>query len=181
MEIEEKKSLVEGRLAKATEKILQDSVKGSVFLRRRIARLAIVQFIYQVEIAGVPPKELLDSFRTQDLGFVVATDEILEGETFPEPDEQWLDMLLQTYVHHQESIRDLIRTAVERGGRSFWRLEPLLSSIMLAATCEIVVSEDLSTAVILNEYLELTRDFYSGNEYRIVNGVLDNIAKKILS
>ena len=42
---------------------------------------------------------------------------------------------------------------------------------------ELLMHEDVDAPIIINEYLNITHAFYGGQEAKMVNGVLDSVAK----
>jgi len=57
------------------------------------------------------------------------------------------------------------------------RLDATLRALLRSATYEIQSRPDVPALVIINEYMAIATDFFSGKEPGIVNGVLDKIAK----
>lgn len=56
-------------------------------------------------------------------------------------------------------------------------VEPLLKSILLCGVCEILVHTDTDTPLIVNDYLNVTHEFYAKQQVSFVNGILDSVAK----
>lgn len=66
------------------------------------------------------------------------------------------------------------------GGR--WqgeRLTPLMKAILRAATYELIYHPELRPAIILDEYVSVAADFYGEQETRLLNGLLQELVKKI--
>jgi N utilization substance protein B len=59
------------------------------------------------------------------------------------------------------------------------RLDSTLRAILRAGTFEILERKDVPVAVIVTEYVEIARAFFAEEEPRIVNAVLDRIAKQV--
>ena len=57
------------------------------------------------------------------------------------------------------------------------RLDATLRALLRSATYEIQSRPDVPALVIINEYMSIATEFFSGKEPGIVNGVLDKIAK----
>ncbi|HEV7433956.1 MAG TPA: transcription antitermination factor NusB, partial [Pseudorhizobium sp.] len=61
------------------------------------------------------------------------------------------------------------------------RLDSTLRAILRAGTFEIIERKDVPIPVIVTEYVEIAQAFFEGEEPKIVNAVLDRIAKQIRS
>ncbi len=55
-------------------------------------------------------------------------------------------------------------------------IEPLLKSILLCGTSELLCHQDIDKALIIDDYLNVTHAFYEKQQVSFVNGVLDKIA-----
>ena len=60
------------------------------------------------------------------------------------------------------------------------RLAPVVRSLLRSACYELMFEPLVPTPVVLNEYIEVARDFLDEREVKFVNGILDNIAKSVL-
>jgi len=63
--------------------------------------------------------------------------------------------------------------------RPLTELDPIELAILRLATYELVNRLDIPYRVVINEALELAKKFGSIEGFKFVNGVLDQIAKKI--
>jgi N utilization substance protein B len=59
------------------------------------------------------------------------------------------------------------------------RLGPVLRAILRSAIFELLAGTDVPAKVVINEYVDLTRAFFEGNEPGFVNGVLDRLAHEL--
>jgi len=57
------------------------------------------------------------------------------------------------------------------------RLDATLRALLRSATYELQKRPDVPALVIINEYMSIATEFFSGKEPGMVNGVLDKIAK----
>jgi len=65
---------------------------------------------------------------------------------------------------------------------SGWRLvrvDAILRAILRAGAFELVEEADVPVRVVINEYVEVAHAFFAGDEPRVVNGVLDALARKL--
>ena len=56
------------------------------------------------------------------------------------------------------------------------RLDPVLRALLRAATGELANPGGAPARVVINEYLDVAHGFFSGDEPRMVNGMLDKLA-----
>lgn len=59
------------------------------------------------------------------------------------------------------------------------KIEPLLHAILLCATTELLCHTEIDSALVIDEYLNVTHGFYEKSQVSFVNGILDNIAKAV--
>ena len=139
---------------------------------RTVARLVLVQALYQLEITGTGVETVIKEF--SDYRF----DDDLEGEPLAAADEDFFAEGARTIVKEQPVIDPLIVGRLASG----WRIERLDSrvrAILRAGTWELKYRPDIGLQVIINEYVEIARAFYGETEARFVNGALDGIAADV--
>ena len=59
------------------------------------------------------------------------------------------------------------------------RVDSILRAILRAGVFELMERPDVPARVIINEYINVAHAFFSDDEPRVVNGVLDKIAHKL--
>lgn len=65
-----------------------------------------------------------------------------------------------------------------------WRLvrvDSILRAVLRAGAAELLDRDDVPGRVVINEYINVARFFFSEDEPRVVNGVLDKIAHTVRS
>lgn len=141
--------------------------------KRGAARLAAVQALYQMDLAGSGVLETAAEYETFRLG------KEMDGAQYREADPAWFRSILSGVVSGQKVIDPLIRNALTDD----WplsRLDSTLRAILRAGAYELSMIKDLPTAVVISEYVDIARAFYEeGEEPRLVNAVLDRIAKEL--
>jgi transcription antitermination protein NusB len=151
-------------------KDLQQPVKPAN--QRGAARLAAVQALYQMDIGGTGVLEVVAEYEAHRLG------QELDGETYLKADPSWFRSIVSGVVRDQTKIDPLVRASLLES----WplsRLDSTLRAILRAGTFEIVERKDVPVAVIVTEYVEIAQAFFDGEEPKIVNAVLDRIAKQV--
>lgn len=139
--------------------------------QRAMARLAAVQALYQMDINGHGVQETIAEFKTHRLG------QEMDGDAYRPADSGWFSLLVAGVVEHQRHIDPLVDQVLKEG----WplsRIDLTLRALLRAGAFELLYRKDVPGRVVVNEYVELSRGFFSAEEPGIVNGVLDNIGRR---
>ena len=140
--------------------------------RRGAARLAAVQALYQMDIAGTGVTEILAQFESNWMGQEVEGDQYLPAEA------AFFRDVVQGVVREQRKLDPLIDAALARG----WplkRIEALLRAVLRAGAYELDHRRDVPARVVVSEYVDVTHAFVEREEVGMVNAVLDRIAGKL--
>jgi len=151
-------------------------------LRRGAARLAAVQAIYQIDIAGSRPDDVISDFLSGAIGGEVIEEDLdLETEDsirLIELHAELFTILVRGMLGRKERLDEVINTSL--GGA--WepeRLQPLLRAILRCGLYELMDRPDVPARVVISEYVDMARAFYDGAEPGMVNAVLDRLAKEL--
>jgi len=139
--------------------------------QRGAARLAVVQALYQMEITGIGLLEVVAEYEELRLG------QEIDGDKYVEADAGWFRTTLSGVIELQKTIDPVIHASLPKG----WplrRLEIILRAIMRAGVYELVKRKDVPASVVINEYVDIAKAFFEGPEWRMVNGLLDDVARK---
>lgn len=140
---------------------------GGVRDERRRARETALQILYQWEVGRVGIEQAVDT---------VLTRQWPDATPAPPALRAFAERLVIETVSRLEAIDRLIAETAAR-----WRPERMAiidRLILRLATCELIRSAEPSTAVVINEALELAKRFSTDDSARFINGVLDAIRKK---
>ena len=77
-------------------------------------------------------------------------------------------------------INDQINEMIHSSFNEEWpaeRVELTLKAILQAGVAELMAYPETPVAIIITEYLDLTKSFYGTPEIKVVNGILDKLAK----
>jgi N utilization substance protein B len=133
------------------------------------ARLAAVQGLYEIEISGAPIDSILmDYLHNRWSGLAGHT----SGE---EIDRKKLADLVRGVIAKKSFYDEMIGNSLDRN-RNIEGLDAILRAILRTAAHEMFSDPKVPARVVINEYVEIARDFYAENEPALVNGVLDKIA-----
>ena len=157
--------------------------KGATGNRRSAARLVAVQALYEMDMVNADVDAVLEEFflkrwRQVD-GEGDGNDPDNGGNALlTEPDHEWLKDLVHGVSSGREELDGLIGPALS-GDWTVDRLEALLRVILRAGTYELKIKKNIPAAVIISEYLDVAHAFFEGGETRMVNGVLDHLARDL--
>lgn len=140
-------------------------------LARSAARLAAVQALYQMELTGLDLTSVRREFETHRLGAEI------EGVEYRDADIDLFRDLLEGAVRGQVPIDHLTdRALVEKW--PLGRLDPTLRALFRAAGHELLHRADIPPRVVIGEYVDIAKAFFSGKEPGFVNAVLDHMARE---
>ncbi|WP_210203476.1 transcription antitermination factor NusB [Breoghania corrubedonensis] len=140
--------------------------------KRGLARLAAVQALYQMEMSGQTLADIILEFQMYRLG------QEIDGEQYREADPDWFRDLMQGMVAKQREIDPRIHQALQED----WplkRIDSILRAILRVGVYELIRRVEVPARVIISEYVEVAKAFFSEDEPKVVNGVLDRIGREI--
>ena len=138
--------------------------------RRSAARLAAVQALYQMEMAGAGLNEILAQFESHWLGREV------EGEQYLPAEAAFFRDIVSGVLEAQRDLDPRIDAALE----ATWplkRIEAILRSVLRAGAYELTKRTDIPARVIVSEYVDVAHAFVDKTETGMVNAVLDRLAR----
>ena len=139
--------------------------------RRGAARLAAVQALYQMDIAGTGLNDILAEFERHRLG-----NEVDGSQYLPAESAFFRDIVTGT-VREQRKLDPLIDAALNEG----WplkRIEAILRAVLRAGAYELQHRKDVPGRVVVSEYVGVANAFVDKDETGLVNAVLDQIARQ---
>ena len=152
---------------------------------RSVARLAAVQALYQMEVAGAGVEAVVREFSDHRFGSALEAEDDTAApgaaaDQLADADEAFFADIVRGVVTHQAEID----AAVSRRLAANWRLERLdatLRATLRSATYELMHRADVPTEVVLDEYVELAKAFFAKTDSGFVNGALDAVARDLRS
>lgn len=136
-----------------------------VFEARSRARLAALQALYQLEMTGSAPAEVVQEFIEHRFRRAADTH-----------DEGFFSDIVNGVLKHQVEIDRAVASSLASGW-TLARIDSILRALLRAAGYELVARKDVPARVVIDEYVELSRDFFEGDEPKFVNAVLDKLAR----
>ena len=137
--------------------------------KRGAARLAAVQALYQMDLAGTGLNEIYAEFESHWLGGEV------EGAQYRPAEAAFFRDIVAGVVREQSNLDPQIDAALSRG----WplkRIEAVLRAILRAGAYELACRRDVPARVVMAEYVDVAAAFVEADETGMVNAVLDQLA-----
>ncbi|WP_407154498.1 transcription antitermination factor NusB [Bradyrhizobium sp. STM 3557] len=139
--------------------------------RRGAARLAAVQALYQMDMAGTGINDIFAEYESHWIGSEV------EGEQYLPAEAAFFRDIVSGVVRDQIRLDPVIDEALERG----WplkRIDAILRAVLRAGAYELEHRKDVPARVVVSEYVDVAHAFVEREETGMVNAVLDQIARK---
>jgi transcription antitermination protein NusB len=137
--------------------------------QRGAARLAAVQALYQMELAGTGLNEILAQFESHWLKGDMEGVHYLPAETAHFRD------IVGGVVREQSHLDPKIDAALTRD----WplkRIETVLRAVLRAGAYELACRKDVPARVVTSEYVDVAGAFVDREQTGMVNAVLDQLA-----
>jgi N utilization substance protein B len=153
----------------AREPTPEDARKAN---RRGAARLAAVQALYQMDIAGTGVNDILAQFESHWIGREVEGDQYLPAEA------AFFRDVVVGVLREQRTLDPLIDEILSQG----WplkRIEAILRAVLRAGAYELDHRRDVPARVVVSEYVDVAHAFVDREEVGMVNAVLDRIARRL--
>lgn len=139
---------------------------------RSAGRMAAVQALYQMDLAGADVSNVIHEFTT--LRFPAEdVDETLAGA-----DAAFFAELVRGVVRRQRDIDPMIDQQLALNWR-LKRVDSTLRAILRSGAFELIERQDVPYRVVINEYIEVAHAFFDDDEPKVVNGVLDRLARRL--
>ncbi len=127
-------------------------------------------------------KEIVDTFVMKTIkrfSQETGTDQELVPEFKDEDDREFALRLLRRTIVNDEYYRSLISSSLKNWELS--RLAYMDVLIMQIALAEILSFPEIPVSVTINEYLEIAKCYSTGKSSKYINGVLDSVARRLIS
>jgi transcription antitermination protein NusB len=137
--------------------------------QRSAARLAAVQALYEMEIAGKGLNEIKSEFAS----FWIGTE--IEGVQYQPAEIAFFNDILSGVLAAQGPIDRLIDKTLASG----WplsRIDSVMRAILRAGAYELKTRADVPARVSIKEYVDVAGAFFGPEESGMVNAVLDALA-----
>ena len=144
-------------------------MKSNIYNKKSSARLFAVQILFEMEINGKKINNILERL-TDD--YLIEISRLNKAE---KADKSHLSRILKGVTKNQKAIDSDIKDNLI--GWSLSRIDSVSRSILRSALYELKECNDIPVKVIINEYIEISKSFFEGEEPNFINGILDKISK----
>ncbi len=142
--------------------------------RRGAARLAAVQALYQMDVAGTPIDDIFAEFESHWLGREV------EGSQYLPVEAAHFRDVVSGVLREQRALDRTIDEEL-KGGWPLKRVETLLRAVLRAGAYELAHRADVPARAVVSEYVDVAGAFLEREETGMVNAVLDQMARSFRS
>jgi len=130
--------------------------------KRSQARRHAVQALYQWQIAGQDVADIVNQF--------------LEEQSLENFEVPYFQDLLHGVPNHLGELDELLKPALDRAIES---VDPVERAVLRLGAYELRFKPEVPYRVVINEAVELAKVFGAEQGHKYVNGVLDQVAKKV--
>jgi transcription antitermination protein NusB len=141
---------------------------------RTASRVAAVQALFQSEQTNDSAETVIDQFIRHRLGELPGTGGYEDGRV-PDAEVPLFTRIVRTAVQQQDGLDRILVEALP----AEWpmaRIDPVLRALLRAGAAELWMTDGPPARVVINEYLDVAHGFFSGDEPRMANGLLDKLA-----
>lgn len=142
---------------------------------RTASRVAAVQALFQSEQALTSPETVIDEFVRHRLGEIPGSGGFEDGRA-PDALVPLFARIVRSVVQQQDMLDAMIAESLPPE----WpmaRLDPVLRAVLRAGGAELAMTDGPPSKVVINEYLDVAHGFFTGDEPRMANGVLNRMAR----
>lgn len=129
--------------------------------RRHLSRIAVMQVLFEHETRPQIDPVLSLSQNEQELG---------------EMDKEFAEALLNGVLANQDKLYTLIQEHAP--GWTLERMDPVSRAVLCMGAYEMTCTTDAPPAVIINEAIEIAKEFGTDESGKFVNGVLNSMIVK---
>jgi len=134
-------------------------------MKRRTAREKALQALFQMQVGKTSPEEALEN--------------VLEDQPEAERTDPFLrELVLQTSEHLEEIDTTISKHLIN------WEIDRIANvdrAILRLGICELMYMTEAPEKVVLNEMIELAKQFGDDDSRRFTNGVLSKVLQEKLS
>jgi len=149
---------------------------------RTASRVAAVQALFQSEQGGETAETVIEQFVRHRLGEMPGPEHRggggFEEGRVPDAHVPLFTQIVRSAVLQQDRLDALITAALPPEWPMV-RLDPVLRALLRAGGAELSMVDGPPARVVINEYLDVAHGFFAGEEPRLVNGLLDRLARDL--
>ena len=131
---------------------------------RSLARERAMQALYQWQLTGQPPGDIEKQF--------------MDEQEMKGVDKKFFGELLREIPQRQEELDTHCADVLDR---PLAQVDPVEQAILRIGIYELQQRIDIPYRVVINEMVELAKQFGADQGHKFINGTLDKLAKKLRS
>lgn len=129
--------------------------------RRHLSRIAVMQVLFERERrVGMEPEKSL----------------MMNEEELGDIDREFAAALLKGVLENETEIAESIQ--VHAPGWTLERMDPVSRCVLYVGAFELLYAKDAPPAVVMNEAIEIAKEFGTEESGKFVNGVLNAMVQK---
>ncbi len=139
--------------------------------QRRKSREIALQMLYQLEMTGQPPHEVIDLY------YQIVSGEDGKSADLAESVRPFAEQLVNGVYQHRDELDAMIIAASEN-----WRLERMSiidRNVLRIALFEMLYRPEIPPKVSINEAIDLGKTFGSPDSGAFINGILDRLLREV--
>ncbi len=147
-------------------------------IQKTLARKYAFKFLYPKSLANYEAspsandtKAELDEF---DESYIAPDDEHADNDLSLEAKTFGRKLILNAFSNFNQVLTELNPCLAPR---TLDKLDMLERTIVILGACELKTELDTPAAIVINEYVEMAKEYGNQKSYTFVNGVLDKFAK----
>ncbi len=129
---------------------------------RHGARRLLLQALYQQQISGHDIAELIEQFSVRD--------------EFAAVDGDYFRAVLSDVLSRSGALDEILDGLLDR---PIVQLDPVEHGLLWIGVAELSAQDDVPANVIINEAVELAKEFGAQDSFRYINAVLDKASKSL--
>ena len=145
---------------------------------RSLSRMAAVQALYQMDMAGTDLTDVIEEFVKHRFTAAPSQPDDEGRDSLEGADATFFSEILKGVLRRQRDIDPLVDEQLALGWRLV-RIDSILRAILRAGVLELMERPDVPARVTINEYINVAHAFFDADEPKVVNGVLDRIARRV--
>ncbi|MBM3231442.1 transcription antitermination factor NusB [Candidatus Peregrinibacteria bacterium] len=130
--------------------------------RRHLSRIAVMQTLFERERRSGDCQAIL-------------TRNIAELSTESEPDVAFAETLMNGILDREDALREAIQAHAP--GWTIERMDPIARCALMIGAFELKFANDAPPAVVMNECIDIAKEYGTDESGKFVNGVLNAMAK----
>ena len=146
------------------------------------ARLAAVQAVYMACFSNLPVDEVIEDFITGKVGrYAIDEDVFSHTEELVELsplDGVYFEKIVRGVFSKKEALEKSLAQYINEK-YDFEKMDGTMRALLLCAAFELTNTLDVDVKVLIQEYVDLAYAFFSKNEPKMVNALLDQIAHSV--